>query len=131
MKFPIAPLLISVGAAAADGWVASTDVNAGRTQISKQRTLWLQGALVAAGLVGEFANVDEEYTEPLMFTGAALFSREIAFHLAQSGRTSPVPAQGMARSFVPAAPQMQAAYARPELVTTAGWAVDQAPGSVA
>ena len=129
MSFPVAPLGISVAAAAADGWLSSMDATAGRTSLKNERTVWLQAGLVALGVAGEFADFHPDITEPLMFTGAALFARRVAFGLAQSGKTPQIPAQGMVRALVPAAPhEAPAAYFDG---VAAGWAVDQPTGSVA
>lgn len=136
MGFPVAPLGISMLAAAADGWVASMDATAGRTTLRSERTTWVQAGLVGLGVAGEFMDIHPDITEPLMFTGAALFARRLAFGLAQQGRAVPVPAQGMVRAFVPAAPQYapagltHAGFGASSL-SAAGYAVDQPTGSLA
>jgi hypothetical protein len=128
VQFPIVPAGISVVLGAADGYLASRDINqnAGVTPaLSKSKTLWLQGGAVGVGLVGEFMRWHPDITESLMFTGAALFAREFAFRTAQSNQTHPVVAQGY-RAYVPGvmAPNTQQA-------TAAGFAARQPAGSVA
>lgn len=94
-EFPFIPLLISAGAGGIDAVVASSDLNAGRTALLKQRAVWVQGGLLVGGLAGEFMGLDADYTEPLMGTAIALIARELAFKAAQSGRgTAAVAPQG-------------------------------------
>lgn len=97
MNFPFVPALISVAAGAGDGAVASYDVNHnGGTApaLTKGKALWYQGGLIGVGLVCEILNLHPDISESLMFSGAALASRSVTFHLAQQGKTTPVAAQG-------------------------------------
>lgn len=123
MEFPVVPFLTSVGLAGADGFVASYDQNQGNHSLTTRWATRLQGAAVAVGLVGEFARWPWEITEPLLTVGAALFTRQMAFQLAQ-GTASTVTAQGY-RAYV-RQPQAVAPLALPygqvQQPTRAGYA---------
>jgi hypothetical protein len=123
-QFPIVPLGITVGLFAADGVLASSDVNNGRTRMlggptpaagahapEWPRALMLQGAAVAAGLLGEFwANWPTDISDPLLFFGVGAAAREFAFRTAQgqgTATTPPVAAQAM-RARALAAPRAAA-----------------------
>ena len=95
MAFAFTPLAIGAGVAAANGVVASSDVNAGRTALSSRRSLWVKGGAILAGVVGEFMGWPEDVSESLMESGTVLAVNELAVALAQRGKgSSAVPAQG-------------------------------------
>jgi hypothetical protein len=81
-EFPFIPLLIQGAAGGLDGVIASSDLNAGRTSLTKQRAVWLQAGLAVLGLAGEFAGIDADYTEPLMGSAIVLAGRELGFKAA-------------------------------------------------
>jgi len=107
-KFPVASLGITVAVMAADGLVASYDIdqnnkkNAGVTgyvpgtspALLKSKAIWLQGGALALGVIGEVAGWHPDYTEPLMLSGAGLMAREAAVHFAQARQTTPASVQG-------------------------------------
>lgn len=138
MQFPILPAGISVGLGAADGLLASRDAknNGGVTPpLSKSKTLYLQGGGLVLGLVGEFMRWHPDITESLMFTSAALFSREFAFRAAQGTGTGSLVAQGY-RASVPtgritAAPLDMSGYGGyVQPAGAAGYGVRQSASSV-
>lgn len=128
-SFPFIPLGITVGVMAADGLVSSYDIDkyakstpapaAGSSPpILKSKALWLQGAALAVGLVGEVAGWHPDITEPFMLSGAGLMAREGALHLAQSRQTTPATTQGYATHVAPPAAaweQIPRALARPSV----------------
>lgn len=128
-KFPVAPLAITVGLMAADGLVASYDIdawakkNAGATPaiapgssppLLKSKALWLQGGALAVGVIGEVLGWHPDYTEPLLTVPAGLMAREAAMHFAQGRQTNPATVQGYrAQVAAPFEPLPRAAVGRP------------------
>lgn len=107
-QFPVVPLGITVGLFAADGVLASSDYNDGRTrylggpapaagapQPGWPRALMLQAAAGAAGLAGEFFfNWPTDISDPMLFYAAGAAAREFAFRTAQGSGATRVAAQG-------------------------------------
>ena len=92
--FPFVPLAESVAIAAVDGVLSSSDMNAGRTTLQSQRAAWWQAGVLVLGLGLEVMGKAKPYiTEPMLFTPAALFTREMAFKFSQNGRATPIAAQ--------------------------------------
>jgi hypothetical protein len=107
-QFPVVPLGISAGLFAADGVLASSDVNAGRTRYGMfgsppsgatgptawPRSLMLQAAAAAAGLAGElWLNWSTDISDPLLTYAVGAAAREFAFKTAQ-GSSGTAVAQG-------------------------------------
>lgn len=92
--FPFVPLAELVAIAAVDGVLSSSDISAGRTTLQKQRAAWWQAGVLGLGLILEVTGKAKAYiTEPMLFTPAALFTREMAFKFSQNGQATPVAAQ--------------------------------------
>ena len=119
-EFPFIPLLIQGAAGGLDGVIASSDLNAGRTSLTKQRAVWLQAGLAVAGLVGEFAGIDADYTEPLMGSAIVLAGRELAFKAAQSGKGATAVAPQAYQAFVQP-PGMSGLNGRQTPTGVSGW----------
>lgn len=93
-SFPFVPLALSVGIAGVDGVLSSSDISSGRVTPTKQRAVWWQAGVLGAGLLLELTGKARPYiTEPMLFTPAALFTREMAFKFAQNGQATPAVAQ--------------------------------------
>lgn len=92
--FPFVPLAESVAIAAVDGVLSSSDMNAQRNTLQTQRAAWWQAGVLGLGLILEVTGKAKAYiTEPMLFTPAALFTREMAFKLSQKSQATPIPAQ--------------------------------------
>jgi hypothetical protein len=110
-NFPLAEALVGTVAGAVDGFVSSSDVNAGRTKWQHRRAVWVQGGMLAAGVGGSFVGLSTKYTEPLIGAAAVLGAREIAFNMAQKGQATPMTAWGRSVSSGAQAPHLAAAAA--------------------
>lgn len=121
MEFPVFGLATSVGLAAVDGVVSSSDTNAGRTSVQHQRTTWVQGGAALLGVVGEFAWPHlVEINDSLVTTAVALFTRNVAFRMAQ-GSASTVVGQGYRAYVRPQVQQPQAVAAPLARPATPNW----------
>ena len=125
-KIPVIQVLVSNAVAAVNGLLASTDVNAGRTAMSKQRSLLLKGGAIGGGII--LALVDGrgkfiEVSDGLIVGGTVLTTNELAFRIAQSSKgASAVAPQGYRAAVAPAgSPGVAAPLAR-------GYKRQQAPG---
>jgi len=134
-SFPFASLGITAGVMAADGLLASRDIdNRAKTAsatnpvapgssppVLKSDAFKLQAASLVAGVIGEVAGWHPDYTEPLMLSGAGLMARAGALHYAQSKATPSATVQGYrAHVAAPAQyPAMAAAYAAQTVIAPA------------
>jgi len=121
-KLPVIPVLVGNAVAAVNAVVASSDLNAGRTAMSKQRGLYVKGTAIVGGLALTLFDKNLKFIEvadALLVSGTVLTTNELVFRLAQNskGLTAVAP-QGFNRPVAPApaAPGVQArAYRRQQV----------------
>ena len=149
-EFPILATGIQGVVGVANALISSADVDAWASDpantakvpgasppfdFSKNHALWLELGAVGVGLVMEIADWPHpDVSEPLLGAGVTLLANQVAFWMAQKGKTNPATPQGLVRGnrVGLAGPAMARPLARPAVAASAApWAFNQTPGSLA